>query len=85
MIPAGQKVSKRKIMEEKIPEWLRRRMMKNAKYGMRNTELSGSHSPEAYEEFLRSKITAEEMTPDEAEDEYQNRYNPEPRYCGREW
>ena len=40
---------------------------------------------EKLEAELQSKIDSGETTADEAEDEYQNRYNPEPRYCGQEW
>lgn len=40
---------------------------------------------EKLEAELQAKIESGEMTADEAEDEYQNRYNPEPRYCGQEW
>lgn len=40
---------------------------------------------EKLEAELQAKIESGEMTADEAEHEYQNRYNPEPRYCGQEW
>ena len=40
---------------------------------------------EKLEAELQAKIESGEMTPDEAEHEFQNRYNPEPRYCGQEW
>ena len=40
---------------------------------------------EQFETELREKVEREEITADEAEDEYRDRYDPEPRYCGQEW
>ena len=40
---------------------------------------------EKLEAELQAKIESGEMTADEAEHEYQDRFNPEPRYCGQEW
>lgn len=34
---------------------------------------------------LMQQLEAGEITPDEAEHEWQNFVNPEPRYCGQEW
>ena len=34
---------------------------------------------------LWHRIEAGEITPDEAEDEWREVFDPEPRYCGREW
>lgn len=34
---------------------------------------------------LQEQIDAGEITVDEAEHEYQDCFNPEPRYCGQEW
>ena len=34
---------------------------------------------------LREKIASGKITAQEAEDEWQDFVNPEPRYCGREW
>lgn len=34
---------------------------------------------------LMQQLEAGEITPDEAEQEWQNFVNPEPRYCGQEW
>lgn len=35
--------------------------------------------------ILDAKLAAGEISPEEAEHEYQDLVNPEPRYCGREW
>lgn len=34
---------------------------------------------------IERKLAAGEITADEAEDEYRDYIDPEPRYCGREW
>ena len=58
--------------EKQIPEWLRKKM-------------AGTLSPEEYGQVLDRKVESGEITADEAEHEYQDFVNPEPRYCGREW
>lgn len=40
---------------------------------------------EKFEAELQKKIDAGEITIEEAEHEYQDHFNPEPRYCGQEW
>lgn len=37
------------------------------------------------EEKLKRQLEAREITLQEAEDEWQDVFNPEPRYCGRDW
>lgn len=37
------------------------------------------------EEKLKRQLEAREISLQEAEDEWQDVFNPEPRYCGREW
>lgn len=40
---------------------------------------------EELKSILDAKLAAGEITPEEAEHEYQDLVNPEPRYCRREW
>ena len=35
--------------------------------------------------ILNAKLAAGEISLEEAEHEYQDLVNPDPRYCGREW
>lgn len=38
-----------------------------------------------FEEKLQRQLEAGEITVEEAEFEWQDVFNPEPKYCGREW
>ena len=59
-----------------IPEWLRKKMVPGRVRRMTKEELAAK---------LDEQVKNGEITPEEAEDEWQNFVNPEPRYCGTEW
>ena len=59
--------------QARVPEWLLRKMREPVR------------TKEELEAELQAKIDRGDITIEEAEHEYQDIFNPEPRYCGREW
>ena len=58
--------------EARIPEWLRKKMQPEP-------------TKDQLEKELQEKIDRGDITVEEAEHEWHDIFDPEPRYCGSEW
>lgn len=58
--------------EARIPEWLRKKMLAVPK-------------KDQLEKELQEKIDRGDITVEEAEHEWHDIFDPEPRYCGSSW